>query len=58
MSKKEFIDEAVVSDRTSPMTNPMTKDSLRSARLYLVSIKRKDGSFFTLRVILSYERSL
>ena len=31
MSKKEFIDEAVVSDRTSPMTNPMTKDSMRSA---------------------------
>lgn len=27
MSKKEFIDEAVVSDRTSPMT----KDSLRNA---------------------------
>lgn len=31
MSKKEFIDEVVVSDRTSPMTNPMTKDSLKSA---------------------------
>lgn len=31
MSKNEFIDEIVVSDRTRPTTNPMTKDSLRSA---------------------------
>jgi|GEM_PF-3738586 len=29
MNKKEIIEEVVVSDRTSPMTNPRTNESLR-----------------------------
>lgn len=28
MNKKEIIEEVVVSDRTSPMTNPRTNESL------------------------------
>lgn len=31
MNKKEIIEEVVVSDRTSPMTNPRTNESLGGA---------------------------
>lgn len=31
MYKNKFIDEVVVSDRTNPMNNSMTKDTLKSA---------------------------
>ena len=31
MNKKEIIEEVVVSDRTSPMTNLRTDDSLKTA---------------------------
>ncbi len=38
MNKKEIVEEVVVSDRTSPMTNPRTNESLRT-----VDAKGEDG---------------
>ena len=43
MNKKEIIEEVVVSDRTSPMTNPRTNESLGALRPVAKMALKGDG---------------
>lgn len=43
MNKKEIIEEVVVSDRTSPMTNPRTNESLGSVEPVAKMALKGDG---------------
>ena len=43
MNKKEIIEEVVLSDRTSPMTNPRTNESLGSVEPVAKMALKGDG---------------